>query len=93
MGQHSIGEALKIFLERSNWKPKLTEYRLREEWPAIVGKTIAKYTRDITLVNKQLHVKCDVAVVKQELYYGKEQLIANINQYFQEKVVEDVIIK
>ena len=42
MGSYSIGEALNLLLERSKWKPKVTELRLREEWEEIVGKTISR---------------------------------------------------
>lgn len=93
MGSYSIGEALSLFLEKSHWKPKVTEVRMRDEWEAIVGKTIAKYTRSINMFDKKLTIYTDVASLKQELHFGKEQLIRNINEYFGERVVEEVIIK
>ncbi|MBS1586752.1 MAG: DUF721 domain-containing protein [Bacteroidetes bacterium] len=93
MGSYSIGEALNLLLEKSNWKPKVTELRMREEWEAITSKTIAKYTRDIKLQNGLLTVYTDVAPLKQELLFGKEQLIRNINEYFKEQVVTEVIVK
>ena len=54
MGSYSIGEALNLLLEKSNWKPKVTELRMREEWEAITSKTIAKYRKHIALVAKAL---------------------------------------
>lgn len=93
MGTYSIGEALNLLLERSHWKPKVTELRMRQEWEAIVGKTIAKYTRSISMNGKRLTVYTDVAPLKQELLLGKEQLAANINEYFGEKVVDEIIVK
>lgn len=93
MGSYSIREALNQLLEKSQWKPKINELRMKQEWEAIVGKTISKYTRSILLQGKRLTIYTDVAPLKQELLLGKEQLIANINEYFGEKVVEEVIIK
>lgn len=93
MGSYSVGDALKLFLEKSHWKPKVTELRMRNEWETIVGKTIAKYTRSISLNNKTLVIYSDVAALKQELMVGKEQLKERLNEYFQERVVEDIIIK
>ena len=93
MGSYSIGEALNHLLEKSHWKPKVVELRMRDEWETIVGKTIAKYTRSITLNNKTLVIYSDVAALKQELLVGKEQLKARLNEYFQEKVVDDIVIK
>ena len=66
---------------------------MREEWEAIVGKTISKYTRSVNLYNKKLTIYTDVAPLKQELLLGKEQLIIRINEYFADKVVEEIIIK
>jgi len=93
MASYSIGDALNLFLEKSHWKPKVVELRMREEWEAIVGKTIAKYTRNINLFNKKLTIYSDVAPLKQELQLGKEQLVVRINEYFGERVVEEIIVK
>ena len=93
MGSYSMADALKLLLERSHWKPKVTELRMRDEWEAIVGKTIAKYTRSISLNGKTLTIYSDVAPLKQELLLGREQLIIRLNEYFEDRVVDDIIIK
>lgn len=88
-----MAEALKQLLEKSHWKPKVTELRMRDEWESIVGKTISRYTRSLALYNKTLTIYTDVAPLKQELLLGKEQLIARLNEYFEDRVVEEIIIK
>ena len=93
MGSYSIGEALNHLLEKSQWKPKVIEVRLRDEWEAKVGKTIAKYTRSIALYGKVLTIYTDVAALKQELQLGKEQLVIRINEYFQDRAVDTIVIK
>jgi predicted nucleic acid-binding Zn ribbon protein len=93
MGSYSIGEAINLLLEKSKWKPKIHELRLRDEWETITGKTIAKYTNKIYLSGKTLTIYTDVAPLKHELLLGKEQLMQTINQYFEETVVTEVVIK
>ena len=93
MGTYSIGEAMKLLLEKSKWKPKIYELRMQQEWEEITGKTIAKYTRNVVLNGTVLTVFTDVASLKQELHFGKQQLIDRINEHFKEKVVTDVIVK
>ena len=93
MASYSIGEALNLLLERSHWKPKVVELRMRQEWEAIVGKTIAKYTRNINVFNKVLTIYTDVAPLKQELQLGRAQLVVRINEYFNEPVINDIVIK
>lgn len=93
MGSYSIGEALNQLLEKSQWKPKVTEVRMREEWEQITGKTIAKYTRNLSMNGQTLIIYTDVAALKQELLVGKAQLIARLNEYFGETIVNEIIIK
>jgi predicted nucleic acid-binding Zn ribbon protein len=93
MGQYSIGDAINLLMQKSGWKPKVNELRLREEWETIVGKTISKYTRNLYLNGEKLTVYTDVAPLKQELLLGKEQLIARINEHFKEKMVSEIVIK
>jgi predicted nucleic acid-binding Zn ribbon protein len=93
MGSYSIGEALQLLLEKSQWKPKVFEVRIREEWEAIVGKTIARYTRSTSLDNRVLTIHTDVAALKQELQLGKDQLITKVNLYFGERVVSEIVVR
>ena len=93
MGQYSIGEAMKLLMQKSGWKPKVNELRIRQEWEQIVGKTIAKYTRELKLYNNTLTIYTDVAPLKQELKIGKESLIQQINEYMGETAIAEIIIK
>ena len=93
MPTYSIGEAISLFLERSKWKPKVHELRMRQEWEQIAGKTVAKYTKNIRLTDQTLTIFTDVAPLRQELLLAKEQLKATINLYFGELVVKDIMVK
>ncbi len=93
MPTYSVGQALSLFLEKSKWKPKMHEVRLRAEWEEIAGKIVAKYTRNLNLADKKLTIFTDVAALKQEIMFGKEQLIININKHFEETVVTDIIVR
>ncbi|MCB9045292.1 MAG: DUF721 domain-containing protein [Chitinophagales bacterium] len=93
MGQYSIGEAIQLLMQKSGWKPKVTELRIRDEWEQIAGKTIAKYTRDLKVYNGTLTIYTDVAPLKQELNMGKEQLKATINEYLKDNAITEIVIK
>jgi predicted nucleic acid-binding Zn ribbon protein len=93
VGSYSIGEAINLLLDKSKWKHKVNELRMQQEWEQIVGKTISKYTRNVILSGETLTIYTDVAALKQELYFGKQQLIVRINEYFNERVVGDIVVK
>lgn len=93
MASISIGDALSSFLKSARWTTKIHEIRLQREWEKIMGVTIAKYTRDVKLKDGVLIIATDVAPLKQELQFGKQQIVNNINEYFKEQVVKEVVIK
>ncbi len=93
MSQYSIGEAIKIFLERNNYKAKADEIRLKKDWALVAGATIAKYTKNLKLHQQVLYISTDIAPLKQELLLSKNQLIARINEHFKEQMVKDVVVR
>lgn len=93
MGQYSIGDALRQLLDKSHWTPKVRELRIKQEWEAIVGKTIARYTTSVALNGSTLTIVTAIAPLKQELLLGKEGLIARINEHLGETAVSDVVIR
>lgn len=93
MAQYSVGEALNLLIEKSKWKHKVHELRLQQEWEQIVGKTIAKYTRSVFLSHQVLTITTDIAALKHELQLSKQQLIARVNEHFQEVVVKDMVVR
>jgi predicted nucleic acid-binding Zn ribbon protein len=93
MASSSIGDALSSFLKSARWKARIDEMRIQGEWEKIMGATIAKYTREVKLREGVLIIATDVGPLKQELQFGKQQIINNVNEYFKEKVVNEVVIK
>ena len=45
------------------------------------------------LSNGVLTIYTDVAALKQELFYGKQQLIDRINEHLKEPLVTDIVVK
>ena len=93
MASISVGDALSGFLKSSRWKARIDEIRIKGEWEKIMGNTISKYTREVSLKEGILYITTDVAPLKQELQFGKAQIIANINEHFKEQMVKDVVIR
>ncbi|NIG56128.1 DUF721 domain-containing protein [Chitinophaga sp. Cy-1792] len=92
-GTTSIGDALREFLNKSRMKPRLTEVRIQENWEDIMGKTIARYTSGIQLIDGKLIITTTVAPLKQELSYSKDKIIKLVNEKLGENVVKEVIIR
>ena len=93
MGQMHIGEALKNFLNKSNLKSGIRAVQIEEVWQEVMGKTIARYTDKIQIINNTLFIYSSVGALKQELIYQKPKIIERVNEALQEKVITEVIIK
>ena len=93
MGEFSMQDAIKQFLKQSKLKNGMQALRIEEVWEEIMGKTIAKYTDKIQIINQTLFISSTVAQLKHELMYQKEKIIERVNEALGEKVISDVVIK
>ena len=58
-----------------------------------MGKTIARYTDKIQIINQTLFISSTVAQLKNELLYQKDKIIERVNEALGDKVINDVVIK
>lgn len=93
MGEFSMQDALQQFLKQSRLKTGVQALQIEEVWEQIMGKTIAKYTDKIQIINHTLFITSTVAQLKHELLYQKEKIIERVNDALGEKVINDVVIK
>jgi hypothetical protein len=93
MGEYSMAEALKQFLNHSRLKGYIQAIRIEDIWKDIMGKTVAKYTEKIQIHGDKLYITTYVAPLRQELVYQKDTIRQRVNEALGEKVIKEVIIK
>lgn len=93
MGEYSMQDALKQFLKQSRLKSSIQALQIEEIWEHIMGKTIAKYTDKIQIINHTLFISTQVAPLKNELLYQKDKIIERVNEALGEKTIREVVIK
>lgn len=71
---------------------KLDETKLITSWEKVMGKTIAKHTIRIYISKKKLFVHLNSSVVRQELGYGKDKIIAMMNEAAGKELITEVIL-
>ncbi|NIM36010.1 MAG: DUF721 domain-containing protein, partial [Hydrotalea flava] len=71
----------------------LRAVQITQIWEEVMGKTIAKYTTKIEIINNTLFVYTPVGPLKNELQYQKSQIIERINEALQEKLITEVVIR
>lgn len=93
MSEYHIGDAIKGFLNRSHLKNGVRAVQIEEIWETLMGKTIAKYTERIQIINQKLFIRTSVGPLKNELMYQKQQIIERVNEAFGESIITEVIIQ
>lgn len=88
-----IGKILQELFKKEQWDHKIDQIRLEDHWENIMGKTIAKYTYNVYLQRGTLFISTDLAPLKNELSFGRENIIKNINDYFKQNIVTKVVIR
>jgi predicted nucleic acid-binding Zn ribbon protein len=93
VGQYSLSQALQQFLKQSRLKGNIQAMQIEEVWEELMGKTIARYTDSIQIINQTLFISTSVAPLKNELLFQKEKIIQRVNEALGEKVIRDVVIR
>ena len=93
MGEYSLGDALRNFLNKSQLKGSIQALQIEDVWEQIMGKTVARYTEKIQIHGHTLYVNTPVAALRQELLYQKDKILQRVNEALGENVIKEVIIK
>ena len=91
--EQPLKDAIGEFLKVSRLSGKLAEQKVIDGWEKLMGKMIAKHTRQISISNKKLFLYLDSAPLKQELFYSREKLIKILNDEAGEEVIEEIVFR
>jgi predicted nucleic acid-binding Zn ribbon protein len=87
-----IGELVEMFVQSGRIKPKLFEKKIENAWMELMGRSINRYTRSITLREQILRVKIDSAPLRQELHYARDKIKEKLNEFLREEYIQEVKI-
>lgn len=88
-----MADAIKQFLSQSRLKGEIQALQIDAVWEQVMGKTVARYTDNLKVINRTLFITTNVAPLKQELSYQKEKIKQRINEALGEKVIDEIVIK
>lgn len=73
-------------------KTGIDKVQVQDAWHKVMGKSISNNTTDIHLDRTTLYVKLSSAPLRQELDYGKDKILAMINQELERDLVKKVVL-
>jgi predicted nucleic acid-binding Zn ribbon protein len=93
MGEFSIKQAIQEFLKKSRIRGDIQALQIEDVWEEIMGKTIARYTKQLQIIGDKLIITTEVAPLKQELIYQREKIRQRVNEALGQKIINEVIVK
>lgn len=89
----SIQDLLKEFVSTNNLESGLDKVNVREAWTNLMGNGVNNYTTAIELKRETLYVKLSSSVLREELSYGKEKIIAMLNEAIGKQVITNLVLR
>ncbi len=88
-----LGDIIHDYLRAIDAEKKISEVRIIDSWPQVVGLTIAKKTENLYIKNRVLFVYLNSSIVRTELLRIRESLPKALNERVGFKVIDEVIIR
>jgi predicted nucleic acid-binding Zn ribbon protein len=89
----SLGDVLRDYIRENNIERKLKETDIVNSWEQVLGKTIAHYTRNVAIKNRILYVEISSAVVKNELFLIREEIVKKLNEKAGEELISKIVFR
>jgi hypothetical protein len=93
MGEYSMSDAIKKFLDQSRIKGGIQVLQIEDAWEQIMGKTVARYTDKLRIINDTLFITTQVGPLKQELIFQKERIIQRVNEALGQKIITKLVVQ
>lgn len=87
-----LSELLKIFTDKKGLDKGLNQIEVKRAWSEQMGQAIEKYTTKIYLDRHTLFVRLSSAVLREELSYGKSQIIKNLNESLGKDLIQKIVL-
>lgn len=88
-----LSEAIKNFVSENKLQKGLDKVNARDVWTQQMGPAIEKYTTSLKLDKDTLYVQLSSSVLREELSYGKEKIINNLNDALGKPLIKKLILR
>ena len=88
----TLGAAIESVINELNLRHGVYEAKIEAMWEAVMGKTIARHTTNLSLKGDRLYVTVDSAALRNELFYSRVKIKDVVNKELTKDIVKDVFI-
>lgn len=87
-----LSEILKLFKQKKNLNDGLNQVEVKRAWNEQMGPAIEKHTLKVYLKKDTLFVRLDSSVLREELSYGKTQIVNNLNESLGKELIKKIVL-
>ena len=91
--EYKINEAIAEFLDKYRLRDGYTRVQIATIWKETIGKTIARYTKNIELKENKLTIYITSPTVKKELLMLRSEIMDKLNEKIGKELVKEIDIR
>ena len=89
----SLADVIVQVLKSQRLDRPLSEKRLIDAWPIVLGSNIMNYTTDLIIKNRTLYVSLSSSVLRHDLFISREEIKKSLNKHVGVDVINDIVFK
>jgi hypothetical protein len=92
--QHlKLSDVLKEFVSENRLQDGLDKVDVKQAWTSLMGNGVNHYTTNVQLKREVLYVDLSSSVLREELSYGKEKIVAMLNEHLGKDLIKKLILR
>ena len=88
-----IDDLMKSFVKENKLEKGLNKVNVEAAWRAMMGNGVNTYTTSVKLHKDVLYVELSSSVLREELSYGKDKIIAMLNDSLGKNLITKLILR
>jgi len=88
-----LSDVIRQVLKQQHLDRPLSEKRLIDAWPLVLGANIMKYTSELSIKNRVLYVHLSSSVLRHDLFLSRDEIKKSLNKQVGVEVIVDIIFR
>ncbi|HYW96544.1 MAG TPA: DUF721 domain-containing protein [Bacteroidales bacterium] len=89
----NISEIISALLKEQGLEGKLEENRLINSWEELLGRAVARTTKNLYIKDRTLFVHLNSSIVRNELMMIRDEMVRRLNEKAGKEVIDKIVLK
>lgn len=88
-----ISSVIQEFIKANKLQSGLDKVDVKDAWAQMMGNGVNNYTTNVFIENGTLYVELSSSVLREELSYGKDKIMAMLNESVGKELIKKIILR